>query len=143
MSQSLALWDRYRRLLAGVAAAALLLSLGSVWLRGDGGAGFTAVQTAQLFMGSLSWLLLPLLVAGLLWLLLPLHAMRRLTSWFSICALPVWLGIAATLGLGVQHLTPAWGFALAGLAASVLTLAAASELWTGTALASRPAVDAG
>ncbi|MFH1811751.1 MAG: hypothetical protein ABIJ09_23630 [Pseudomonadota bacterium] len=142
MSQSTVFWSRYHQWVASLAAVALLVSLGSDWLRGDGGAGFTAVQTAQLFMGPFSWLLLPLLVVGLLWLLLPLHAMRRLTSWSSICALPAWLGIAATMGVGVQHLTPAWGFALAGLAAGVLTAAAATELWAGGVIPNRPAEDA-
>ena len=121
-------WNLNLHIIAYLAATGILLSFAFGWIRAGDSMMLSAMQTAQLFMGSFAWLILFLAIAGLITVLLPFHNMRRLSQALSIGVFPAWMLIGAVILIGVQHNSMSLGFYLAGLSSALLSACALSEL---------------
>ena len=129
MKSATKFWNLNLHIISYAAAAGILLSFAFGWIRAGDSMILSAMQTAQLFMGSFAWLILFLAIAGLITVLLPFHNMRRLSRALSVGVFPVWLLIGAVILIGVQHDSMSVGFYLAGLSSALLSACALSELF--------------
>lgn len=122
-------WNLNLHIITYLAALGILLSFAFGWIRAGDSMMLSAMQTAEMFMGSFAWLILFLAIAGLITVLLPFHNMRKLSQTLSIGVFPVWMLIGAVILLSVQHNSMSLGFYLAGLSSALLSACAASQLF--------------
>lgn len=121
-------YKHHCRQFAYIAAAGVLVSLCLPWLQVSNHTHFSALQSAQLFLGAFAWGLFALFVAALFTLLLPITKMPRFTALLGALALPAWLSAAVILLFDVQNSSITLGFVLAGLSSTLLSAGALFSL---------------